>query len=206
MRKLLVAAVVSALVVGAVASAEAGKKKAPKKTSRVAEASYVAPARFYWAPTGDNIGGATFATGAGESYVTVTIEDALGQDVSAALGQDPEGDNTVSIIEDFLHEHRGAGRDPGRPRGPGLRVRRSVHVAGARSRVRDAGQDRRDVLEHPLGRSRRRKLPGSVALRPLLSSSSRFGGGRIPVVRGGCPAHPANPEEEQRTHPQGAST
>lgn len=96
MRKLLVAALVSGLVVGSVASAEAGKKKAPKKVTRVAEATYAAPARFYFAPTGDNIGGAAFATGANENYVSITIEDDLGQDVSAAVGQDPEGDNTVS--------------------------------------------------------------------------------------------------------------
>lgn len=96
MRKLLVAALVSGLVVGSIASAEAGKKKAPKKTSRVAEANYAAPARFYFAPTGDNIGGAAFASGSDEKFVSVTIEDDLGMDVSAAVGQDPEGDNTVS--------------------------------------------------------------------------------------------------------------
>ena len=96
MRKLLVVAVVSGLLVSSVASAEAGKKKAPKKTTRVAEASYVAPAYFYWAPTGDNIGGAVFPTGAGESYVSIEISDSAGMDVSAAVGQDPEGDNTVS--------------------------------------------------------------------------------------------------------------
>lgn len=96
MRKLLVAAVVAGLVAGSVATAEAGKKKAPKRVTRVAEATYVAPARFYWAPTGDNIGGATFPTGPGESFVSVTIEDDAGMDVSAAVGQDPEGDTTVS--------------------------------------------------------------------------------------------------------------
>lgn len=96
MRKLLVAAAVAGLVVGSVATAEAGKKKAPKKTTRVAEAAYVAPARFYWAPTGDNIGGASFPTGAGESYVSVEVQDDLGMDVSAAVGQDPEGDGTVA--------------------------------------------------------------------------------------------------------------
>ena len=99
MRKLLVAAVVAGLVGGAVATAEAGRKKMPKKVTREAEANYAAPARFYWAPTGDNLGGAKFATGANESYVSVTIEDAAGMDVSAALGQDPEGDNTVATTD-----------------------------------------------------------------------------------------------------------
>ncbi|HEV2754499.1 MAG TPA: hypothetical protein VG318_01825 [Actinomycetota bacterium] len=96
MRKLVVVALVTGLLVGSVASAEAGKKKAPKKVTRVAEASYIAPARFYWAPTGDNIGGASFATGAGESFVSVEIADNAGMDVSAAVGQDPEGDGTVT--------------------------------------------------------------------------------------------------------------
>ena len=96
MRKLVVLALVTGLVVGSVASAEAGKKKAPKKTTRSAEAAYIAPARLYWAPTGDNIGGASFPTAAGESYVTIDIEDNAGMDVSAAVGQDPEGDGTVA--------------------------------------------------------------------------------------------------------------
>lgn len=99
MRKLLVATVVAGLVVGSVATAEAGKKKAPKKVTRTAEGTYIAPARLWWAPTGDNIGGAKFPTGAGEAYVSVTIEDDAGMDVSAALGQDPEGDGTVSTTD-----------------------------------------------------------------------------------------------------------
>lgn len=96
MRKLVVVALVTGLLVGSAASADARKKKAPKKTTRVAEADYIAPARLYWAPTGDNIGGATFATAATESYVTVDIADDTGMDVSAAVGQDPEGDGTVA--------------------------------------------------------------------------------------------------------------
>lgn len=99
MRKLLVAALVAGLAAGSVATAEAGKKKGPKKVTREAEASYIAPARLYWAPTGDNIGGARFPTGAGESYVSITIEDAAGMDVSAAVGQDPEGDSTVATTD-----------------------------------------------------------------------------------------------------------
>lgn len=99
MRKLLVAAVAVGLVAGSLGTAEAGKKKAPKKVTRDAEAAYTAPARFYWAPTGDNIGGVKFATGMGETYVSVTIEDDAGMDVAGALGQDPEGDGTVSTTD-----------------------------------------------------------------------------------------------------------
>jgi hypothetical protein len=113
MRKLLIVAVVAGLVGGAVATAEAGKKKMPKKVERVAEAAYIAPARVYWAPTGDNIGGARFATGANESYVSVTIEDAAGMDVSAALGQDPEGDNTVSTTDFCTSTEEPMPIDPG---------------------------------------------------------------------------------------------
>ena len=113
MRKLLVATIVAGLVCGAVATAEAGKKKAPKKVTRVAEASYIAPARLWWAPTGDNIGGAKFPTGAGESYVSVTIEDDSGMDVSAALGQDPEGDNTVATTDFCTATEEPVAIDPG---------------------------------------------------------------------------------------------
>ncbi|MDQ3913843.1 MAG: hypothetical protein M3323_00715 [Actinomycetota bacterium] len=93
MRKLVVVALVAGLLTGSVASAEAGKRK---KTTRAAEATYIAPARFFWAPTGDNIGGASFPTGARETFVTIDIEDDAGMDVSAGVGQDPEGDGTVS--------------------------------------------------------------------------------------------------------------
>lgn len=87
----------ASLVFGSFASAEAGKKKKkPKKVTRVEEATYIAPARFYWAPTGDNIGGVKFATGPDDKFISLEIEDNFGQDVSAAAGQDPEGDGTVT--------------------------------------------------------------------------------------------------------------
>ncbi len=113
MRKLLVAAAVAGLVAGSVATAEAGKKKGPKKVTRTAEASYAAPARFYWAPTGDNIGGVTFPTGAGESYVSITIEDDAGMDVAAAVGQDPEGDGTVAATDFCTSTEEPVAIDPG---------------------------------------------------------------------------------------------
>lgn len=113
MRKLLVAAVVAGLAVGSVATAEAGKKKAPKKVTRTAEASYIAPARFYWAPTGDNVGGVKFPTGAGEAYVSITIEDDAGMAVSAAVGQDPEGDGTVAATAFCTATEEPVAIDPG---------------------------------------------------------------------------------------------
>lgn len=99
MRKILVLGLVATLLFGSLASAEAGKKKRkkkPKKVERVEEQTYIAPAYFYWAPTGDNIGGVKFATGPDDLFVSIEIEDAAGMEVSAAAGQDPEGDGTVA--------------------------------------------------------------------------------------------------------------
>ena len=113
MRKLVVIALVTGLLAGAVASAEAGKKKAPKKVTRVAEATYIAPARLYWAPTGENIGGAVFPTGSTERYVTIDIADDAGMDVSAAVGQDPEGDGTVATTPFCTSTEEPVAIDPG---------------------------------------------------------------------------------------------
>ena len=96
MKKILVAGLAASLVFGSLASAEAGKKKKPKRIERVEEQTYIAPAYFYWAPSGDNIGGVKFATGPEDKFVSIEIEDATGMDVSASVGQDPEGDGTVS--------------------------------------------------------------------------------------------------------------
>lgn len=97
MRKILVIALAASLVFGSLATAEAGKKKRkPKRIERTEEATYVAPAYFYWAPTGDNIGGVKFATGPKDKFVSIEIQDTLGQPVSGSVGQDPEGDGTVA--------------------------------------------------------------------------------------------------------------
>lgn len=100
MKKVLIVTLSASLLIGAFAAPEAfakkKKKKKPKKVERVEEQSYVAPAYFYWAPTGDNIGGVKFATGPDDKFISLAIEDSLGQDVSAAVGQDPEGDGTVA--------------------------------------------------------------------------------------------------------------
>ena len=92
MRKVLLLVLIVGLCFGSIASA--GAKKG-RKISRTAEATYAAPAYFYWAPTGDNIGGANFPTTAAERFVSIEIEDAAGLGVSAAVGQDPENDGTV---------------------------------------------------------------------------------------------------------------
>lgn len=92
MRKLLALCLAAGLVVASLTTAEA----AGKKSKRVAKAEYIAPAYFYWAPTGDNIGGASFPTGPSEKFVSVQIKDRAGTPVSAGVGQDPEGDGTVT--------------------------------------------------------------------------------------------------------------
>ncbi|MDQ3939994.1 MAG: hypothetical protein M3238_01445 [Actinomycetota bacterium] len=100
MRRSLVVSVALTLVFGALTSSAGGEPKNRKKKGRVATAEYFAPAYFSWNPTGEhNIGGVTFTTGGKERFVSIKIEDDLGTPVSAAAGQDPEGDNTVATTE-----------------------------------------------------------------------------------------------------------
>jgi hypothetical protein len=92
MKRSIVLMLILGLVFGAMVPAQAGKKK-----SRTATAEYFAPAYFSWNPTGDhNIGGVSFPTGSGERFVSIEITDNAGMDVSASVGQDPEGDGTVT--------------------------------------------------------------------------------------------------------------
>lgn len=100
MKRYLVVLLALTMIVTAMGSAQAGKKKAPKKVTREETAEYFAPAYFSWNPTGaHNIGGVSFPTGLGENFVSVEIEDATGMPVSAAVGQDPEGDGTVTTTD-----------------------------------------------------------------------------------------------------------
>jgi hypothetical protein len=92
MRRSIVVMLILGVLLGAMLPAQAGKKK-----TRTATADYFAPAYLSWNPTGEhNIGGVNFPTGSGERYVSIEIEDTTGMDVSAAVGQDPEGDGTVT--------------------------------------------------------------------------------------------------------------
>ena len=89
--------VIVLLVLGLLAGGVAGEAGAKKKKARVAEDTYVAPAYLQWNPTGDaNIGGVSFPTSADENFISIEITDTLGTPVSAAAGQDPEGDGTVA--------------------------------------------------------------------------------------------------------------
>ncbi len=100
MKRYLVVLLALSMVVAAMTSAHAGKKKAPKKTTRVESADYFAPAYFSWNPTGEhNIGGVSFPTTLTDNFVSIEIEDTTGQPVSAAAGQDTEGDGTVTTTD-----------------------------------------------------------------------------------------------------------
>ncbi|MDQ3964561.1 MAG: hypothetical protein M3277_11730 [Actinomycetota bacterium] len=94
MKRIVITALVLGLVFGAVATAEAGKKKKPKKTKRVVETVYDAPAI-------GSRGGVCLAatnscgdipTGPDEYFVTIEITDQTGLDVYATVGQDLDGD------------------------------------------------------------------------------------------------------------------
>ena len=124
MKRVLVLLLVLGVVLGTLTTAEAAKKKKKKskKVVRVASEDYLAPAYFYWAPTGDNIGGVSIPSGLGERFVSVEIKDDSGMNVSAAVGQDPEGDGTVATT-DFCTK-----TDKPLPIEPGLEVTVFVYV------------------------------------------------------------------------------
>lgn len=98
MKRILVLMMVLGLVVGSIATAEAGKKKKkkPQRVERTAEAVYDAPA-LGSADTGGVCLGATnscarIATGADDKFVRVEVKDAAGMPVAFTLGQDTDPD------------------------------------------------------------------------------------------------------------------
>ena len=95
MKKALALTMILGLIFGSIATAEAGKKKAPKKVTREAQSVYDAPAIGSGAgicPAATNSCG-SIPTGANENFVHIKIEDAAGMAVYASVGQDLDGDN-----------------------------------------------------------------------------------------------------------------
>lgn len=110
MKKILVLLMVVGLVVGSIATAEAGKKKKKKKpvrTERVAESAYEAPA--IGAPSGVGVcfrptnSCGDIATGGDELWVKIDIDDASGTATAFTLGQDtdPDTPGTETTFGDF---------------------------------------------------------------------------------------------------------
>ena len=142
MKRYLVVLLALSMVFATLTSAHAGKKKAPKKTTRVESVDYFAPAYFSWNPTGEhNIGGVSVPTAMGENFVSVEIEDMTGMPVSAAVGQDPEGDGTVTTTDFCTSTEEPLPIDPGlevvvfvfvgpctSPPGPAFATQGTVHV------------------------------------------------------------------------------
>ena len=99
MKKTLVLFLVLGLIFGAVATAEAGKKK--KKVTREVEGSYDAPPLILAGTCAQSgaIGCVSFPTGPGEKYLTASVTDTHGQPVyvSVQAQMDPAstGDDTV---------------------------------------------------------------------------------------------------------------
>lgn len=106
MRKSITAVLTAGLVLGAVAvpAAQAGKKKAPKRTERVAEASYQGPAigaagRGICSP--GTLGCFPFGASATEKYVSIEIADTVPSGVFASVTQDLDGDNFADTTVDI---------------------------------------------------------------------------------------------------------
>ncbi len=121
MRRALVVVLALGLVAGAMtAPAQAGKKKKPKKVTRVVEFEYVCPCfglYQFGGLTGTNLGGGPFAVGA-ESYLTAVTDDATGRPVHVSINQDTNGDGFNDPVGEFCGETT----EP-MPINPGLEIR-----------------------------------------------------------------------------------
>ncbi len=82
------------LFAGATATAEAAKKKKPKKVTRTVESAYEAPAIGSGGGVCLNATNSCgdIATGTDENFVMISITDSAGFDVYASVGQDLDGD------------------------------------------------------------------------------------------------------------------
>ena len=123
MKRALVLMMILGLIVGSIATAEAGKKK--KRVERVAESVYDAPA-IGTATAGGVCPHATnscalIATGAQDRFVRVDVEDATGTPVAFSLGQDTDPDalGTEVIYGDFCGT---TGDEPIALEAPGLEI------------------------------------------------------------------------------------
>ena len=104
MKRLIAASLVLGLMFGAVATAEAGKKKKkPKKVSRTMEAPYSAPG-FGTATVGVGCSPAlgscgNFTIGPDEHYAKITLTDQTGTPTAFSVAQDTEPGDPTNTIE-----------------------------------------------------------------------------------------------------------
>ena len=97
MKKALVLMMITGLVCGSIATAEAGKKKAPKRVERKAEGDYtttiVSPVGFCTQTGATNC--VEIPSGPGEQFITAKVTDAHGQPVGVAVKGDADGDGST---------------------------------------------------------------------------------------------------------------
>ncbi|HEV2756446.1 MAG TPA: hypothetical protein VG318_11800 [Actinomycetota bacterium] len=107
MRKTITGLLAASMVFGALAlpQAQAGKKKkAPKRTERVMEASYQGPAVGVAGGgicSPNTLGCFGFPLGAGERYINVDIVDTVPAGVFASVTQDLDGDTFADTSVDI---------------------------------------------------------------------------------------------------------
>ena len=107
MRKTITGLLAASMVFGALAlpSAQAGKKKkAPKRTERVAEATYQGPAVGVGGAgicSPGTLGCFPFALGADEGYINIEIADTVPVGVFASVTQDLDGDTFADTSVDI---------------------------------------------------------------------------------------------------------
>lgn len=94
MKRILVAVLVLGLAFGAVTTAEAKKKRKPKKVERTIEGGYDAPPLVIAGTCAQSgaIGCVSIATGPGEAFITAAkVTDAHGQPVVVAVSANTDG-------------------------------------------------------------------------------------------------------------------
>jgi len=96
MKKSIVLLLVLGMIFGAVASAEAGKKKKPKKVTRVVEGGYDAPALILVGTCSQTgaIGCVAIVTAPNEKFLSAEVTDQHGQPVYVSVSADTDGDNS----------------------------------------------------------------------------------------------------------------
>lgn len=101
MKRFVIVIAILGLLVGSVTTAEAAKKKKPKKIERVVEVHYQCPCGvntpvggqgFWVGPAGSRLGGDEAVTGGDDKFVKIEVKDAQGATVWTRLAQDTDGD------------------------------------------------------------------------------------------------------------------
>jgi hypothetical protein len=100
MKRSIVLFLVLGMIFGSIASAEAAKKKKPKKVSRTVEGSYDAPALIVAGTCSQTgaVGCVAIQTTLAEKFLTASVTDQHGQAVYVSVQADTDGNNQDDVV------------------------------------------------------------------------------------------------------------